>query len=553
MREESSENAVRPTVLSRIDLTRFQRGTGAKFVRCEDDNLELEISSGGFSYAAISKVIKWGGCGGADPLGIAVDATLLEGAFSVSIIDETKQIMVFGLPISELGRKQHNVALPDDLPERFRLIISNHQTDGQSRTHLILHDIAIVQSYKLFGSLLDKKANSVTAALQDYVRVAVRSELSGAEIDSVQVEMDVPFSRAAASDYLHLLELWNLCDPLARTSMEPRDCPACGSHDHRFLFKSYDSYPFHACEECGVWFVPLKIDESLFDTFWARSPDAKQVAASMMLQREKGTRDSDRKRFGHYFDLLKPVLEGYDEVRYLDIGCGVGHSVEFARELGFAATGVETNETAVETARAHGRNVIADLRSIGGQRFDLISLFETLEHLVEPDVVMASVVGSLAPKGLVIVTVPNRASWEISILRQDCFHVYGGADGVGHINLFHIQGLERLFQRHGLDVAFVDGQFGSDLLQVFLGLSAANLDLIAVMKSEKPMLRVPSGPYAILNGIGPAISLLDRVQNRLPILIAVGGRPEALEELGPALARMQAARSAQILNQLESV
>ncbi len=188
----------------------------------------------------------------------------------------------------------------------------------------------------------------------------------------------------------------------------------------------------------------------------------------MMSGRDQLTRDSDRERFGQYFQLLQPLLDGAPQpTRYLDIGCGVGHSVELAAGLGWNARGEELSEVAVATARAQGRNVALPGTRAPGEVYDVISLFETLEHITDPDQVLTDAVGALAPLGIVMITVPNRASFEISVLRERCFHVFGGYEHVGHINLFDSRGIGALLERHGLSLMFTDGQFSSDLGQIF--------------------------------------------------------------------------------------
>src|SRR4051812_9025026 len=87
------------------------------------------------------------------------------------------------------------------------------------------------------------------------------------------VNVPLPFSRAAATDYVRLVELWNHDRSTERPSVLPRPCPACRSKvsDHQFF--SYDQYPYHACRRCGTWFVPLMIEDAVIDAFFARVPE----------------------------------------------------------------------------------------------------------------------------------------------------------------------------------------------------------------------------------------------------------------------------------------
>ena len=87
--------------------------------------------------------------------------------------------------------------------------------------------------------------------------------------------------------------------------------------------------------------------------FYAEVPETRVIADRMMSGRDEGSHTVDRARFGRYFEMLQPIFGNRNtKPRYLDIGCGVGHSVELAAERGMEATGVEISRTAVRTARA---------------------------------------------------------------------------------------------------------------------------------------------------------------------------------------------------------
>ena len=157
-----------------------------------------------------------------------------------------------------------------------------------------------------------------------------------------KIRLDLPFSRADGCDYLRIVELWNNYRKSTREQLPARACPACNSDTSRFIFESYDQYPYHACEICGTWFVPLKIDEKSFDAFRCRGSRSEGDFGIYDVGTRYYFAESDRQRFQQYFEMLTPFWRDRSSaVRYLDIGCGVGHSVELARELGWQATGVE--------------------------------------------------------------------------------------------------------------------------------------------------------------------------------------------------------------------
>ncbi|MFM9941396.1 MAG: class I SAM-dependent methyltransferase [Hyphomicrobiaceae bacterium] len=295
----------------------------------------------------------------------------------------------------------------------------------------------------------------------------------------------------------------------------------------------------------------MAIEESLIEAFFDRIPEARRIADKMMHGREVKTKVADRERFFSYFDLISPILNAKPgSTRYLDIGCGVGHSVELGKELGFNALGLEVSRTALATARHSDRNVQHPGDWQGKETFDLISLFETLEHVTRPDSLMAQARQCLAPGGLLLITVPNVQCWEIQLLRERCFHVFGGFEGVGHINLFSPEGLSRLFERHGLCLVHADGQFSNNPLDIAGRLLDQRASATAAFAKGTLASSLPRELHTILNALGPDLAVLDRANLRSPILIAVACRKEDVEQLAPSIEQLRQARSRDLMGAL---
>jgi SAM-dependent methyltransferase len=97
----------------------------------------------------------------------------------------------------------------------------------------------------------------------------------------------------------------------------------------------------------------------------------------------------------------------------LDVGCGSGSFLDLAKQAGLSTTGIELNHRAVDICRQKGHRVhscrLADLeREIGPERFDLITIFEVLEHVADPVQLYSEAASKLAPFGCLAITVPNR-------------------------------------------------------------------------------------------------------------------------------------------------
>ncbi len=99
----------------------------------------------------------------------------------------------------------------------------------------------------------------------------------------------------------------------------------------------------------------------------------------------------------------------------LDLGSGTGGNLAMLSRFG-AVTAVEMDKTAREFSAARCPGV--DLRAgklpdelpLSGQTFDLICLFDVLEHISEDDATLRAVKAHLAPGGALLLTVPAHQS-----------------------------------------------------------------------------------------------------------------------------------------------
>ncbi len=100
--------------------------------------------------------------------------------------------------------------------------------------------------------------------------------------------------------------------------------------------------------------------------------------------------------------------------RWLDLGCAYGYLVAEARAGGFAAVGVDVSGYALaraarEAPAAGGRVLrgLAERLPFADACFDVVSAFDVLEHLHDPEPVLAEVQRVLRPGGMLIGATPD--------------------------------------------------------------------------------------------------------------------------------------------------
>lgn len=97
----------------------------------------------------------------------------------------------------------------------------------------------------------------------------------------------------------------------------------------------------------------------------------------------------------------------------LDVGCGAGDFLDLARKAGLRTFGLELNPTAAGKARAKNHEIFDRLlhelppdACPGG--FDLITLFQVLEHIPDPVAIINQAAARLKQGGYISIAVPSK-------------------------------------------------------------------------------------------------------------------------------------------------
>lgn len=354
-----------------------------------------------------------------------------------------------------------------------------------------------------------------------------------------------PFSSMTEADWRQAVALWRGHARGILADAAPRPCPACGSAVSRFLFESYDAHAYHECEDCGCWFVPQHIDTRTFERLFERSPDARALATRMMQARDVTTRrEADLSRIGAYLDELQPVLTSRDgaPIAYLDMGCGVGHSLRAGLARGWLVQGVESDPIGLALARAGGLAVAGDWESVPSGPYDLLSFWETLEHIADPLAVLQRFVPLIARHGIVAITVPNMQSPAARILRESCSWIHGGYNTPGHLNLFNAAALQRLLQRAGLTLLEADGQFSNDPVELVSYLLCQTRGAFDSLRQAENADGIGAEGSAALMAVWPGAALIERLVLASPILKVIACRRGHEDAFAEVMARRRRER-----------
>jgi SAM-dependent methyltransferase len=134
-----------------------------------------------------------------------------------------------------------------------------------------------------------------------------------------------------------------------------------------------------------------------------------------------------------------------------EVGCGDGLMLDTLRGLGWKVIGSErTAQSAYFPSQVLGLPVfVGGLETIQPYPyFDLIFLFQVLEHLEDPVKTLRQLTRLLKPSGKLIIGVPNFSSWQAKIGQRKWFHL----DVPRHLVHYSITTLETLVKQFGMEI-----------------------------------------------------------------------------------------------------
>jgi 2-polyprenyl-3-methyl-5-hydroxy-6-metoxy-1,4-benzoquinol methylase len=164
-----------------------------------------------------------------------------------------------------------------------------------------------------------------------------------------------------------------------------------------------------------------------------------------------------------YYEDPRPDIQALIDprgLRTLDVGCGGGALSAALRARGAAFTaGIELDPAAAATARGRLDELIEGSAMDGElpwapESFDALIFADVLEHLPDPDRVLARFLPFVSRDGTVIVSVPNMRFWSVLlrlIVDRWSYTEHGVRDRT-HLRIFTRRTLLQMLSSHGLRV-----------------------------------------------------------------------------------------------------
>jgi SAM-dependent methyltransferase len=226
--------------------------------------------------------------------------------------------------------------------------------------------------------------------------------------------------------------------------MKPSNCPLCHQatqFEHKDTYQDPGGlkYDLYACKTCDAWFwEPLKNPGG---EWYAHDPRYADRNSDPILEP-----NWNHKKI---ISFLAPFTGSV-----LDVGCGVGNFLAWARSSGWETQGIDFDKDAIEAGkRTFGleRMEVASITDFAARNqnktFDLVTAFDVFEHIDNHDEFIATIKKLLVPRGYVAMSMPyrKRAAW-----------LMPGDWPPRHLTRWDRHSIKRYLEGQGLEVLYLN-------------------------------------------------------------------------------------------------
>jgi SAM-dependent methyltransferase len=286
---------------------------------------------------------------------------------------------------------------------------------------------------------------------------------------------------------------------------EVASCQLCGGRERTLKFRD-GPYSVFTCSGCGLVYVSPRLQgQALLDVYGADYWKSKNPKL-------RGYADYAReealylKTFAKRMALVSRHVPA--RARILDVGCAAGYFLRTAQRAGHDVHGVEVSAAiAGQAVQALGseRVFVGTLDDAVAARgwqprsFDLVTLWDVIEHVPDPQALLRTIRSLLAPNGRLLLETQNVASrWARAIGKR--WHHYKHDEHIYHFDPVTIR---RLLDDCGFEVKQLGPAYAGKYVSFgFIAERAGRFGRLAAVLAK---------PLALLRGINVYVNPRDEL------------------------------------------
>ena len=245
------------------------------------------------------------------------------------------------------------------------------------------------------------------------------------------------------------------------------NCHLCKKSKNK-IFANYKKYVLRECLNCGVIFSNLDLKKFLFSDFFksndVKFKDFKQEMIKTFNYRKK---NFGAERFKY---IKKNIFPKNKNFTVLDYGCGSGYFLNVLKDNKIKCRGIDLDKNAVNFCKTKKLDATtSNLTEEPNNKYDLITMFDSIEHLHDPIRELKNVSKKLKKKSFILAFTPNihSLSFELMGINHNMLAVFD------HICFFNLKSLNYLCKKTGLKIKSIEF-YGLDIKDYFQSLDFKN-------------------------------------------------------------------------------
>lgn len=212
---------------------------------------------------------------------------------------------------------------------------------------------------------------------------------------------------------------------------------------------SADVFVAMRCDSCGLVYLNPRPDISEFETIYPANYHAFDFSAEDfgIVYKIRSRLEANR--------VLSWCKNLPDGAKILDVGCGDGFHLNLLKQYGnknWQLEGIDVDRRAAEMAEKSGLKVhVGTVESLNLPKnsYDFAFMVQTIEHVAQPEKVLAAVFEILKPGGKLVVVTDNTDSLDFKFFKNS---YWGGYHFPRHWNLFNRKSLTKLAEKCGFEM-----------------------------------------------------------------------------------------------------